>query len=191
MQNRSSTKPVTVDRRVHRTRHALLMAMMDLMVERGWDAIDVQGLCDRANIGRSTFYQHFSNKEELLKQSFAGLREELLAQVPPGAGDTPLEFVPALLDHVHEFQVVFRALIGRRSGQYVQERFRELLIELVRAGMPGAERSARDWQASARAHYLAGALFELLVWWLGSNRPHKSGEIAALFSGWSRAVLNA
>jgi AcrR family transcriptional regulator len=75
----SSDESARVDRRVQRTRDALRTALMALMVERGWDAVDVQALCDRANIGRSTFYQHYSNKEELLKQNFAGLRDALLA----------------------------------------------------------------------------------------------------------------
>jgi AcrR family transcriptional regulator len=175
------------DRRVQRTREALRQALMQLMVECGWDAIDVRTLCDRANIGRSTFYQHYPNKEELLKANFAGLRDALMAQALAGpAQPGKLAFVSGLVAHVHEAQAVFRALLGRRSGHYVQDRFRELLIELVQAGTPSTE---RDWQATAQAHYLGGALFELLAWWLGSNRPHKPSEIEALFDQWSQPVL--
>ncbi|MDR7305142.1 TetR/AcrR family transcriptional regulator [Rhodoferax saidenbachensis] len=176
-----------VDRRIQRTRVALREALMALMVECGWDAIDVLTLCERANIGRSTFYQHYPNKEELLKANFAGLRDALLAQAMAGpAQPGQLAFVSGLIAHVHEAQDVFRALLGRRSGHYVQDRFRELLIELVQAGTPG---KARGWQAAAQAHYLGGALFELLSWWLGSNRPHKPAEIEALFDQWSQPVL--
>lgn len=185
------SNPEPTDRRVLRTRNALRTALMGLMVERGWDAIDVQALCDRADIGRSTFYQHYSNKEELLKQNFAGLRDALLAQTAPSSGGPALRFVPPLLDHVYEHQAVFRALIGRRSGHYVQDRFRELLIELVQTGLAEAGRRVRGWQAEARMHCLAGALFELMVWWLANNRPHRPQEIYALFERWSLAVLEA
>ena len=187
----SSDESARVDRRVQRTRDALRTALMALMVERGWDAVDVQALCDRANIGRSTFYQHYSNKEELLKQNFAGLRDALLAQALQSTDGSPLGFVPPLLDHVHEFQAVFRALVGRRSGHYVQDRFRELLVELVQAGQRTTGRRSRAWQAEAQAHFLAGALFETLVWWLGSNRPHRPDEIQQVFERWSSAVLAA
>lgn len=176
--------PNTLDRRIERTREALRLAMIELMLERGWDGIDVQALCTRANVGRSTFYQHFPNKEELLKASFAGLGQALKAQAAAG----PLGFLPGLVDHVHEMQELFRALLMRRSAHYVQDRFRELLIELILADEPKARRS---WHAAARAHYLAGALFELLCWWLGSNRPHKPREIETLFRQWSTAVLDA
>jgi AcrR family transcriptional regulator len=176
-----------VDRRIERTRTALREALITLMQERGWEDIDVQTLCARANVGRSTFYQHFPNKEELLKASFAGLRGALLAPTA-GAPAGPLAFVPGLVAHVHEMQELFRALLVRRSAQYVQDRLRELLIELILSDLPASRRS---WQATARAHYLAGALLELLIWWLGSNRPHKPQEIEALFKQWSMAVLDA
>jgi AcrR family transcriptional regulator len=176
------------DRRVERTRSALREALIALMQERGWDEIDVQTLCARADVGRSTFYQHFPNKEELLKASFAGLRSALLAGESATQGAGPLAFVPGLIAHVHQMQVLFRALLVRRSGHYVQERFRELLLEMILADTPAPRRS---WQAVARAHCLAGALFELLVWWLGSNRPHKPREIESLFRQWSSSVLEA
>ena len=62
---------------------------------------------------------------------------------------------------------MFRAMLGRRSGHYVQHRFRELLIEMVLASVPAGK--SRNWQAQAHSHYLARALFELLAWWLGNN----------------------
>lgn len=188
MNNRLPADAKAVDRRVQRTRDALRDAMMALMLERGWDAIDVQTLCEQANIGRSTFYQHYANKEELLKASFTGLRNALMARAVANTSmPGQLAFVPGLIAHVYEVQHMFRALLGRRSGHYVQDRFRELLIEMVLAGVPAGK--SRNWQAQAQAHYLAGALFELLAWWLGNNRPQKPKEIEALFYLWSKPVL--
>jgi AcrR family transcriptional regulator len=181
--------PPKQDRRVKRTRYALRDALMSLMAERGWDDIDVLSLCDRANVGRSTFYQHFPNKEALLRQSLEGLHGWLMGSVASDPkGGEPLSFVPGLLAHVHEQRQVFKVLVGRRSGLYVQERFRELLVELVQAST--ATGKARGWQDSARAHYLAGALFELMVWWLASSRPQRPEDIAATFTHLSRSALD-
>lgn len=176
-----------MDRRVQRTRDALRGALMGLMVDIGWDAIEVQMLCERANIGRSTFYQHYPSKEALLNASFSDLRDGLMQ----GAMSTQVSaqgmpFLPGLLAHVHEAQEVFRALLGRRSGHYVQDRFKELLMELLDKEPSAAK--APQWQRSARSHYLAGALFEMLVWWLGSNRPHTPADIEALFRQWSQSA---
>jgi AcrR family transcriptional regulator len=187
----SSAKRTLPDRRVLRTRQALRVALLQLMVERGWDGIDIASLCERANVGRSTFYLHYPNKEELLRGSFGDLRLALQAQARD-AGDCPpdqLTFVRGVIAHAHEQQLLFRALLGRRSGHFVQDRFREMLIELVAAEKPAGSR--RAWQAHAIAHYLGGALFQLLTWWLSASRPQPPQEIEALFHDLSGPVLRA
>ena len=68
------TKEPSKDRRVQRTHRGLHEALVALMIERGWDEIGVQDICAQADIGRSTFYMHFSSKEKLLISSFDALR---------------------------------------------------------------------------------------------------------------------
>jgi AcrR family transcriptional regulator len=54
------------DRRSQRTYHLVRTAMMALLLEKRYDAITVQDILDRADIGRSTFYTHFYDKEDVL-----------------------------------------------------------------------------------------------------------------------------
>src|SRR4051812_15011818 len=65
------------DRRVRRTRRNLTDALIGLILERGYEAITVQDILDRADIGRSTFYAHFRDKDALLLSCFDDLREDL------------------------------------------------------------------------------------------------------------------
>ena len=95
-------------------------------------------------------------------------------------------FVGGLIEHVHQ-QQVFRAMLGKRSGHFVQDRFRELLVELVTDERPAGAR--RSWQSHAVANYLAGALFQRLTWWLGASRPQRPQDIEALFHALSRPIL--
>ncbi len=191
---KSHTEPV-LDRRARRTRESLRVALMGLMADRGWDDIDVQTLCDRADVGRSTFYQHYANKEELLKGGFANLRAFLLDDAARHAELGPLAFLPGLLAHAQEAQAVFRALLRRRSGQFVQDRFRELLVDLVQTSMavasPTVASSAAGWQQEARAHFLGAAIFEVLVWWIGENRPHNPADVERLLLQLSQTVATA
>ncbi|HEX5941381.1 MAG TPA: helix-turn-helix domain-containing protein, partial [Anaerolineales bacterium] len=53
------------NRRVERTRELLQKALIELIAERGYDAITIQDIVDRANIGRTTFYLHYNSKDEL------------------------------------------------------------------------------------------------------------------------------
>jgi AcrR family transcriptional regulator len=54
------------DRRIRRTRAALRQALIGLVLERGYDAVTIRDVVDRANVGRSTFYAHYPSKEDLL-----------------------------------------------------------------------------------------------------------------------------
>ncbi len=169
-----------VDRRVVRTRRLLRDALIGLLHVRGWDEISVQDICARADVGRSTFYVHFADKEELLLAGFDDLRRmirgQLAAQSGPGAG--PLRFARAMIEHAHENERLFRALVGRRSGQVVLRRFRELVVELVQEELPSSPSlPARE----AAVHFLSGAFLELLTWSLEPPRALGPAALEQLF----------
>ncbi|HET6922279.1 MAG TPA: TetR/AcrR family transcriptional regulator [Anaeromyxobacteraceae bacterium] len=177
------------DRRVRRTRGALREALVALIVERGWDGFSVQDLCAKADVGRSTFYMHFADKEEVLGGAFADLGRELRAQVTRSGAARPLGFSRGLLEHAQEHLRVFRAWVGRRSGHVVQGKMRDLVLELVRedlAGLlpPGARRDGT-------AAFLTGAFFELLIWSLEAKPPATAAAADALFQELAGPVLAA
>jgi AcrR family transcriptional regulator len=183
--------PRSSDRRVLRTRRMLRDALIALLGERGWDRVSVQNVCDRADVGRSTFYTHFVDKEDLLVGGLDDLRKMLGTQrpTPTGAGAGGLGFVPGLIEHVHQHQRLFRALIGKHSGYVVQKRFRQLLVSLVKDDLAG--RGPRIPDADAVAHYIAGACLELLSWWLDGRNTLGPVEIEDLFRRLTSPVLAA
>lgn len=173
------TRNKILDRRVQRTRDALRAALISLLEERGWDDINIQDLCEQANVGRSTFYLHFQNKEELLIGGFDDLRVWLRMQAAQRNTKTDaMPFVRGLIEHADEQRNLFRAIIGKRSGHVVQKRFREMVCRLVEEeGL----RPHAAWQQKAGARYIAGALVELLAWWVDSGKEHTADEIEELF----------
>ena len=191
------TKPhanVSVDRRSLRTRTALRDALLELIAERGWDEIAVQDICELANIGRSTFYLHYPNKDALLQGSLGDLQTELQRQAsarlsnasPSAEVLEDFRFALGLIEHVYEHRKVLRGMIGRRSGHVVQQRFREMVIRLITDELPKSTGSApRD----AVARWLAGAFVELLSWWVDQRTQLPPKELAALFNELSRPAL--
>jgi AcrR family transcriptional regulator len=174
-----ATKNKPLDRRVQRTRDALRASMITLLEERGWDDINIQDLCELANVGRSTFYLHFQNKEELLVGGFDDLRAWIRMQAVQRKTETDaMPFVRGLIEHVYEQRNLFRSIIGRRSGHVVQKRFREMVCRLVEEeGVP----PHAGWKQKAGARYIAGALVELLAWWVDSGKGHTADEIEEFF----------
>ena len=157
--------PAVTDRRIARTRLALRDAMLFLLPERGWDALTIQEICDQANVGRSTFYGHFSSKDALLAQSLNDLRDALNAAVADSAAPRqPLACLAGLLAHMVEQRRVFTSVIGRRSGHGIERRFRDMVFQLVEHDLgrwqpPGAQRQML-------ARYIAGGVVDLMAWWV-------------------------
>lgn len=176
------TNPKSVDRRTLRTRRALRDALLSLLVEKGWDELSVQDICDRADIGRSTFYLHFPSKEELLRGSLDDLRGVLNSHRDPDANakcTRPLAFVHGLVDHLYEQRRLCRSIFGRRSAHTVQVRFREMVTQLVADNL--AALAPAGWRRDAAVRYLAGALVEMLAWWIDSRPMRSVGEIEQLY----------
>jgi AcrR family transcriptional regulator len=182
-------QPSRDDRRVRRTHNALRGALVDLIIERGWDGFSVQDLCERADVGRSTFYLHFADKDEVLAGAFADLGRELRAQLASAGASRPLAFSRGLLDHAHAHLRVYRALVGRRAAHVVQAKMRALVFELVREDV--AARLPAGTRRDAVAAFVAGALFELLTWSLEARPPTTVEEADALFHELAAPALTA
>src|SRR5713226_5632016 len=116
------------DRRVQRTRQLLQGALLSLIREKGFEALSVQDIIDRANVGRATFYAHFDNKEDLLVSGFDGLRAALKelqrqAHMRTASSDERLfAFSHEMFAHIAEYRKVFRAMVGKRSGAMVDRK---------------------------------------------------------------------
>jgi AcrR family transcriptional regulator len=178
------------DRRTLRTRALLRDSLLELMRERGWDELSVQDVCGRANIGRSTFYLHFPNKEALLRASFEDLRLALksaAAATNADAAAATFSFTAGLVAHADEHRVLFRSLVGRRSGYVVHQRFKDLVLRMVREELPDP---GGDVPREALSRVLASALVELMTWWIEQPRSAMSAtQLVALFERFADSVI--
>jgi len=177
------------DRRVQRTRRLLGAALIELMQERGYDAITVQDVIDQADVGRSTFYTHFRDKEDLLASSFDDLRRWLRAERVAHAGARPLTFARGVIDHAFEEQRLFRAIVGRQSGRAVEKLFRGMVVELVREDLAAVAPRAPNLEPTVQ--FVAGGFMALLVWWLEAPKPLAPAAVDALFHRLARPAVTA
>src|SRR5437870_6500910 len=126
-----------VDRRIQRTQQLLRSALLSLIQERGFEALSVQDIIDRTNLGRATFYAHFDSKEDLLASGIDNLRESLRerqrqARSAGGPDERLFAFSRELFTHANEHRTLFRAMVGKRSGAVVQQLLQKMLVDLVR-----------------------------------------------------------
>jgi len=190
-------KEEKTDKRVTRTHQALRGALIELIVETGFEKLSVQQILDRAGVGRATFYLHYRNKEDLLRTSLDGLREHLAREwhsTTKGkmSPSTPLGFSLPFFRHVDGHRKLYRAIVGRESGIIVDRQMRRLLAELVHEELDSPERRVRaTGAADLAAHYVAGALMAIVTWWLDRNIKLTAEEIDAIFRQMTLPALDA
>jgi AcrR family transcriptional regulator len=164
------------DRRIVRTQRMLREALIASILERGWERTSVQQVCARADVGRSTFYAHFADKEELLLSGLDDLHVKLRECVRADAGRrTVLRFARPLMQHAEGHRGLHRALKGLRTGHLVEERIRRLVSDLVRDEL--APLSSPGPMLEAAVSYVSGGFFQLFTGWMESRAPPAIPEV--------------
>jgi AcrR family transcriptional regulator len=185
-----SPKP---DRRVARTRRLLRDALFALILEKGYDAVTIEDITERADLGRTTFYLHYRDKEELLLESIEGLIEDLKQQVMPKnlrdwrlfspGQPQPLE---AVFQHAADNANLYRIILKGQGAPKASQRVANLISETV-----GEILAQRSEQAGYReraavpldvfAAYFAGALLGFITWWLETRPNYSPQQMSDLF----------
>lgn len=180
------------DLRILRTRDRLGDALVGLMQEKPFDTIRVQEVLDRASVGRSTFYAHYRDKDDLFLSDVDEFWEAMATMLSRrGESSTRVAPVRELFAHVATAQRFYSALIesDRVSdvldlGQaHFARAIEQRLTELPRGRGIAEERRA------ALAHGFAGALLALLSWWIDSGMRMTPAQMDDLFHSivWSSA----
>lgn len=177
------------DRRVRRTRELLRNALLALIVEKGYDRLTVQEILDRADVGRSTFYAHYRDKEDLLTSGFEDIRAALAAERHTSGHQAggEVEFLQPLLTvfrHVEAYRTTWGPLTRKGGADVIARILREHVAALVeqhlRSQFPAATGNRTRFDAAT--NYVVGACMGLLIWWLDNDDvPYTADEIHSTF----------
>jgi AcrR family transcriptional regulator len=173
------------DRRSQRTRQSLSAALIELMLEKRYDEISVQDIIDRANVGRSTFYAHYLDKEDLLISDFTRVLDTLSPHIQP-AQSSEHQVAPSLAPFFHHVQMhhqLYKALARGGGIDFLyrkgHERLRHNIEQHLGALVPAGQTPAAPLPFVA--DYVAGAILTTLTWWLDNGMPETPERMNALF----------
>ena len=179
------------DRRVQRTQTLLHKALMSLILEKKYESITVQEILDRADVGRSTFYVHFRDKDELLFSGFQYLERFLESQQegsrssPPNSYERIIGFSLPMFEHALEYRRVNRALLGSRAEAVVRRRIHSVLSGIVSREVAAELRSRKHTRIAVPpellSHFVVSTYVSVLTWWLNSTNPVPPKDIDAAY----------
>jgi AcrR family transcriptional regulator len=164
------SKPKPIDRRSRRTRRAIQDALTRLILERGYEAITVGGIAARADVGRSTFYAHFRDKDEVLMTAYTDVLDFLAdhsAARSPGADDG-CRTIPslALFHHLLDVRPLLGALVRAGKIGALRRVTEEWIGRVLEARASRPEPDGALAPASLLARHLANTLMTTILWWL-------------------------
>jgi AcrR family transcriptional regulator len=176
------------------TQRAIEQAFIELLREKGYDAITVGDIIQRADVGRSTFYRYYENKAALLLgfhvQIFDGLRIGLATQ-EDWLGDAPsprlMEFFEKLQRHARVQPFLYS--LGN-DLEFLIQRIDELMAQqfddLLRQAFEGEQLSM---PVPTLAHSVAGVYSWVFRWWVSKHPPYTAAEVAGYVHRLTRAML--
>jgi AcrR family transcriptional regulator len=160
------------DRRVRRTREHLRRALIELVLEKGYQKVTVQDILDRADVGRSTFYAHYQSKDDLLLSGYEDLREEFLAEAerePEVLGP-----IRALMQYVDQHRDLYQAMVfGRELAiRPVRDDLTDVLLDHLRPRL-----RVDETELGGVVAFLLTAMTGMITWWVRSRAPLTADEL--------------
>jgi len=176
------------DRRVQRTRKLLQESIMALILEEGYDAISIQDITDKANLGRATFYLHFKDKDDLLQDVMDQMISDFMDQVPE-LSEVQWQLkdrkaVEKLFDFAADHYDLYRILIFSSGGITASRQLQSKIAENIEAAIRREieEKNAQPLvPPNFIANHFAGSLLATIYWWLDNDLPYHVEQMASMF----------
>jgi AcrR family transcriptional regulator len=166
-----------VDRRVRRTRRSLEEALVALTLEKEYEEITIQEITERADVGYRTFFRHYADKDELLKDVLDSTMMELRELMSPPTPEVMVDpdFKAAdfkegvfLFQHVKNHCDLYRVLL--RSERTFIESVIAFAVQSIEGNLSPLVKS--DFSIEIVANHMAWATIALVRWWLDSDMPY-------------------
>jgi len=168
------------DLRIRRTRRRLGRAMVDLALERGYEAVTIRDLTDRAEIGYATFFRHYPDKEALLRDLLEEVLDGLMERLEPvSADDDPARTGAAVFRHAKANAPLYRVLLA-------SQRSVDLLGRALEVGVQAIDRSFTDRPDSVvpleiAAQHIIRSFMALIEWWLTNDMPYSPETMGRIY----------
>ena len=181
------------DLRVRRTRKLLTQALIEGTVEKGFAALTVRDITERAMVNRSTFYRHYLDKDDLLEQhlnEIYDLLEQHLNEIyERGAEEKRNVGLIELLKQIQQFPDFYRVVLGPQADAFLSQRFRQQtqqrMLAYFHQAFPEAASDPDTPPLDLKFTTIASAGCSALGWWLEQEQPSTPEQ----FAYWMRQLI--
>jgi AcrR family transcriptional regulator len=187
---------VKEDSRISRTRKRIQEALLQLTVEKGYDAITVQDIVDCAMINRSTFYRHYLDKEDLLSKYMDEVTGVTFMDNPADerqdSSENPPSGLVKLLEHIQTFSAFYRIMLNANGHPLVSDRLRLKIESRVRLMFTssGGAKNTPPMLIDMKLRYISGAGIGAILWWIENDTSCSAEQLATWFAQLTQTTLD-
>ncbi|HLI07929.1 MAG TPA: TetR/AcrR family transcriptional regulator [Ktedonobacteraceae bacterium] len=164
------------DRRVRRTQHLLAKALIALTLEKGYEAVTIRDITERADVGYATFFRHYRDKDELLKDVSDVVLTELTDLIV-AITDTDTTMVGTLLfRYVQEQSEIVRVLL---HSHVLLDRITEVATQSIVKEHIEPPESVIPLEIAA--YHIVTSSIALVQWWLDHQMPYPPERMGAIY----------
>ena len=171
------------DRRARRTRTAIVTAFNELLFAKGYDAITPGEVAERADIGRSTFYEHYSSKNDVLAQSLAGILRPIARA---GLTAAPEPALTTVIEHFWSSRRFASGMLAGEARPVMNGLLRDMIAEEIADAQPAGSAGI---PALLLATHLAHGHLALIEEWLTGRHGCPAPRLAEILYGIACATL--
>lgn len=178
-----------MDRRQQKTRTAIFEAFEHLLAQKKYSKITIRDIIDEANVGRTTFYEHFETKDALLSEMCSNLFRHIFSQegaershdFPLSQGDSRT-VVTHILYHLREGSQSMVRLMTGESSEIFLFYFRSYLNDMVLPFLTsGLEQKNQVVPTDFLKNHISGSFLNMVQWWVKNGMKETPEQLAKYF----------
>ena len=176
------SETVSGDRRVRRTRAAIQDALTALILDKGFDSVTVTDIIEKADIGRSTFYAHFTDKRDVFDDIISELTQFLAAGSAQN-DQVVFAFSLPLFEHIVDQKPVISALFGPGGHSVALQMTSDALSSVISGELRERCRAkpVSPEQLALVVDFVVGAFTSMIAHWMASPTPYSPKELDTAF----------
>jgi AcrR family transcriptional regulator len=186
-----------IDRRVKRSQNLLGEALMSLILEKGYEAVTIRDITERADVAYVTFFRHYKSKDELLTQRLQTGMSDLQMRIEAAARQVRANVTTSaegrlIFEYVQANSLLFRVLMRSQGATQVHQRTLTAIETIFLNSCKPLSAKEKMIPRQIAAHHIAASLLSLIEWWLEHEMPYPVERMGQMYDQLIiHATLNA
>ncbi|RPK01482.1 TetR/AcrR family transcriptional regulator [Priestia endophytica] len=169
-----------VDRRVTKTRKAILSAYLSLLQTKGVHAISVSDITEKADINRATFYAHYEDKQNLQEQIIKEILDDLEEAIEKDISKeeqnnftlTTLEGIfIRMLENIYSHKEFYTVMLGNNGPSIFVDDLQHIICKYTTKGLVTVHADKIDLIVPEAIYlsYVTSAQFGVIKYWIKNH----------------------